>query len=92
MAGNKVIAAVVPLSDRTFIIGDAELMGYVGCKTLASLHDKFTERKKGKRLRPSSQIGKTKYYAKKEVDKYILKMNEWQEVHIAKGRTRDDKA
>ena len=80
MASNKITAAIVPLSDRTFIIGDSELMGYVGCKTLASLHEKFTERKCGARLKPSSQIGKVKYYAKKEVDKFILMMNEWQEV------------
>lgn len=92
MAGNKVIAAIVPLSDRTFIIGDAELMGYVGCKTLASLHEKFTERKCGVSLKPTSQIGKTKYYAKKKVDEFIIAMNEWQEVHVAKRRKQDDKA
>ena len=81
MAGN-VKAAIVPLSDRTFIIGDAELMGYVGCKTLISLKEKFTDRACGVSLKPTSQIGKTKYYAKKEVDKFILMMNEYQEVKL----------
>lgn len=82
MKGRNVTAAIVPLSDRTFIIGDAELMGYVGCKTLISLKEKFTDRACGVSLKPTSQIGKTKYYAKKEVDKFILKMNEYQEVKL----------
>lgn len=82
MAGNRLEAKVLPLSDRTFIIGDAELMGYLGIKSLQTLKEKFTERKVGTRLKPTSQIGKTKYYAKKEVDRMVLLLNEWQEVEV----------
>lgn len=75
---GKVKAIEVPLSDRTFIIGDAELMGYVGVETTSALHKKFFE----KGLRPSSIIGRTKYYSRTMVDKFILKNSEYQEVII----------
>lgn len=74
----KVKAKVVPLSDRTFIIGDAELMGYVGVETSDALHRKFLD----KGLKPTSVIGKTKYYQRTMVDKFILSNNEWQEVRV----------
>lgn len=73
---------IVPLSDRTFIIGDGELMGYLGVSSVETLNKKFFD----KGLKPTSQIGKTKYYAKREVDAFILKMNEYQEVAISRGR------
>lgn len=73
---------IVPLSDRTFIIGDGELMGYLGVSSVETLNKKFFD----KGLRPTSQIGKTKYYAKKQVDAFILQMNEYQEVVIRHGR------
>lgn len=73
---------LVPLSDRTFIIGDGELMGYLGVMSVETLKKKFFY----KGLRPTSQIGKTKYYAKREVDAFILKMNEYQDVVIRQGR------
>lgn len=72
IGGNKVVAKEVPLSDRTFIIGDAELMGYLGVKTTAALHQKFF--KSG--LKPSSVVGRTKYYRKAMVDRFIIKLNE----------------
>lgn len=73
---------IVPLSDRTFIIGDGELMGYLGVSSVETLNKKFFD----KGLKPTSQIGKTKYYAKREVDAFILKMNEYQEVTIGYRR------
>ena len=72
MAGNRVIAKEVPLSARRFIINDAELMGYVGAESTPTLHKKFLDRG----LYPDSVMGKTKYYDKEEVDKFILKNNE----------------
>ena len=72
------IAKRVPINERTFIIGDAELMGYVGCETTAALKKKFLDRG----LRPSSQIGKTKYYRRTMVDQFIEDHNEWQEVSV----------
>ena len=78
MARNKMIAKRVPVNERTFIIGDAELMGYVGCERTAALQNKFLERG----LRPSSQIGKTKYYRRTMVDQFIEDHNEWQEVSV----------
>lgn len=74
--GKRIDPILVPLSGRTFIIGDSELMGYTGVQSAETLHKNFLDRG----LRPTSQIGKIKYYAKKEVDAFILKMNEWQEV------------
>jgi hypothetical protein len=69
---NKVKAVEVPLSDRTFIIGDAELMGYVGVKTTAALKGKFLNRG----LVPTSVIGKTKYYRRTMVDRFIVQHDE----------------
>ena len=65
----KVKAKEISLNERTFIIGDAELMGYVGVETTAALKKKFFDRG----LYPSSMIGKTKYYSRARVDKFILK-------------------
>ena len=79
---RKKITEWLPLSERTFIIGDEELMRYVGCKDSKTLEDKFTNRKIGVSLRPTSQIGRTKYYAKKRVDEYIIMMNELQIVSL----------
>lgn len=72
MAGNKVVAVEVPLSDRTYIIGDAELMGYVGIKTTTVLKEKFLN----KGLKPTSMIGKTKYYRRSTVDRFIVQHDE----------------
>ncbi len=72
IGGNKVAAKEVPLSDRTFIIGDAELMGYLGVKTTEALHRKFFHNG----LKPSSVIGRTKYYRKAMVDRFIIQHNE----------------
>lgn len=71
MAG-KVVAVEVPLSDRTYIIGDAELMGYVGVKTTDMLKQKFLN----KGLKPTSMIGKTKYYRRSTVDRFIVQHDE----------------
>ena len=78
----KMEMKIVPLSDRTFIIGDAELMGYLGVYSTDTLHKNFLD----KGLKPTSQIGRIKYYAKKKVDEFIIMMNEWQEVKINKKR------
>lgn len=82
--GNKLKAKDVPLSDRTFIIGDQELMGYVGVKSTVTLHELFLD----KGLRPASQIGRNKYYRRSAVDKFIEDNSEWQEVHVRPGRPR----
>lgn len=68
MAGwNKIRPKSVSLSDRTFIIGDAELMGYVGIGTYDTLKKKLLD----KGLLPSSVMGKVKYYRRSVVDKFI---------------------
>lgn len=84
MAGNRMIAKRVPVNERTFIIGDAELMGYVGCETTAALMKKFID----KGLRPTSQIGKTKYYRRTVVDQFIEDHNEFQQVNVRPGRRK----
>lgn len=70
--GNRIIAVEVPLSDRTYIIGDAELMGYVGVKTTEALKDKFLN----KGLKPTSMIGRVKYYRRSTVDRFIVQHDE----------------
>ncbi|MBR4564359.1 MAG: hypothetical protein IKO26_07905 [Paludibacteraceae bacterium] len=77
MAGNKIKAIDVPLRDRTYIIGYAELMGYVGCKTPESLHAKFIS----KGLHPISTEG-INYWKKEVVDKWIEDHNEYQEPKV----------
>lgn len=79
---GKVKAKIIPLGDRSYIIGDSELMGYTGCETLDKLRKYFTARKDGQRLTPDSQIGKTKYYLKSRVDEYIIHVSEWQDVEL----------
>lgn len=70
--GNRMVAVEVPLSDRTYIIGDAELMGYVGVKTTEALKEKFLNRG----LRPTSMIGRVKYYRRSTVDRFIVQHDE----------------
>ncbi len=62
----------ISLNERTFIIGDAELMGYVGVKTSEALKAKFFNRG----LVPTSVIGKTKYYRRTMVDRFIVQHDE----------------
>lgn len=75
---KRIIAKQVPLSDRTFIVGDDELMGYLGVNSTATLKKSYLDCG----LKPTSQIGRTKYYDKKQVDKFIINHNEWQEVKV----------
>lgn len=72
MATGRIKSVDIPLSDRTFIIGDAELMGYVGVKTSEALKAKFFNRG----LVPTSVIGKTKYYRRAMVDRFIVQHDE----------------
>lgn len=72
MATGRIKSRDIPLNDRTFIIGDAELMGYVGVKTSEALKAKFLN----KGLTPTSVIGKTKYYRRSTVDRFIVQHDE----------------
>ncbi len=68
MATKRIKPAEVSLNDRTYIIGDAELMGYVGVRTAEALKAKFFD----KGLIPTSVMGKTKYYRRSTVDRFII--------------------
>lgn len=77
MAGKNMIAKPVPVNERTFILGDSELMGYVGVDSTITLHKLFLDRG----LKPCV-IGKKKYYRRTMVDQFIEDHNEWQEVSV----------
>lgn len=82
----KIKAIPIPLSERPHLIGDAELMGYLGIDTKATLDKYFLDREDKRNLRPSSQLSrKLKYYLKKDVDKYIQKMSIIPEIKQKKG-------
>ena len=83
MAGNKIIAKAVPLSDRTFIIGCGELMGYLGVKSIQTLNSNFID----KGLKPII-VNQVRYWKRATVDKWIEDHNEWQEVEIKPGRNK----
>jgi len=73
---SKVKAKIVPLRDRSYIIGDAELMGYTGEETWDSLKKHYLSLG----LRPRMR-GRKKLYLRAEVDRFIEDHDEWQEVN-----------
>ena len=82
MAG-RVKMKVVPLSDRSYIFGDSELMGYTNEQTLTSLKKHYLDLG----LRPRMR-GRKKLYLKSEVDKFIEDHDEYQEVSVRPGRRK----
>lgn len=65
---NYTKAIVVPLSDRPYCIGKAELMGYLGCKDSRTLVADYLE----KGLHWDYRIGMREYYMKASVMQWIV--------------------
>ena len=84
MAG-KVKMKVVPLSDRSYIFGDSELMGYTGERTWDALKKNYLDLGLRPRIR-----GRKKLYLKSEVDKFIEDHDEYQEVSIRPARRKKE--
>ena len=84
---GKIKVKQVPLSDRTYIHGDAELMGYTGALTPATLKKNYLDLGLRPRIR-----GGMKLYKRAEVDQFIEEHDEWQEVHVGYGRRRKAEA
>lgn len=85
--GNKIMIKAVPLSDRSYIHGDAELMGYTGEQTWDSLKKNYLDLGLRPRIR-----GRKKLYLRREVDQFIEEHDEWQEVHVGHGRRKKAEA
>lgn len=80
---GRVKMKIVPLSDRSYIHGDSELMGYTGEKTWASLKTNYLDLGLRPRIR-----GRKKLYLKREVDQFIEDHDEYQEVSVRPGRCK----
>ena len=83
MAGNRIVAAYVPINERTFIVGYAELMGYLGIKSKDILVREYIE----KGLRPII-YGRVNRWRRDVVDKFIEDHDEYQEVSVRPGRSK----
>lgn len=83
MAGNKVVAAYVPINERTYIVGYPELMGYLGVKSIDKLNRDYID----KGLLPQVYAS-TKRWKRAVVDKFIEDHNEWQEVKVRPGKRK----
>lgn len=83
MAGNRIVAAYVPISERTFIVGYAELMGYLGIKSKDILVREYIE----KGLRPII-YGRVNRWRRDVVDKFVEDHDEYQEVSVRPGRSK----
>lgn len=81
MAGNRIVAAYVPINERTFIVGYAELMGYLGIKSKDILVREYIE----KGLRPII-YGHVNRWRRDVVDKFVEDHDEYQEVSVRPGR------
>lgn len=66
----------VPISERPFVIGLDELCGYLGV-CMDTLRTQFLNAG----LKPK-QIGKSAYFYKRDIDLFISKHNEFQEVKV----------
>lgn len=66
----------LPLSERPFVIGYKELCSYLGV-CMDVLRTNFLDAG----LKPK-QIGKSAYFYKRDIDLFIDKHNEWQEVKV----------
>lgn len=84
---GKIKVKQVPLSSRTYIHGDAELMGYTGALTPATLKKNYLDLGLRPRIR-----GGMKLYKRAEVDQFIEEHDEWQEVHVGHGRRKKAEA
>ena len=83
MAGNRIVAAYVPSNERTFIVGYAELMGYLGIKSKDILVREYIE----KGLRPII-YGRVNRWRRDVVDKFVEDHDEYQEVSVRPGRSK----
>ena len=83
MAGNRIVAAHVPINERTFIVGYAELMGYLGIKSKDILVREYIE----KGLRPII-YGRVNRWRRDVVDKFVEDHDEYQEVSVRSGRSK----
>ena len=83
MAGNRIVAAYVPINERTFIVGYAELMGYLGIKSKDILVREYIE----KGLRPII-YGRVNRWRRDVVDKFVEDHDEYQEVSVRPGRIK----
>ena len=83
MAGNRIVAAYVPINERTFIVGYAELMGYLGIKSKDILVREYIE----KGLRPI-RYGRVNRWRRDVVDKFVEDHDEYQEVSVRPGRSK----
>ena len=81
MAGNRIVAAYVPINERTFIVGYAELMGYLGIKSKDILVREYIE----KGLRPII-YGRMNRWRRDVVDRFVEDHDEYQEVSVRPGR------
>lgn len=75
----RVKATYVPLSDRTFINGTSELMGYLGVDTPEKLNRDYID----KGLYPKYYEG-TRRWRKADVDRWIDEHDQWQSVKVRK--------
>lgn len=83
MAGNKIVAAYVPINERTYIVGYAELMGYLGIKSKDKLIRDYID----KGLRPMI-YEHTNRWRRDVVDKFIEDHDEYQDVSVRPGRRK----
>ncbi len=77
MAGNRILAAYVPVNERTYLVGYSELMGYLGIKSKDKLVRDYIEHG----LRPRIYKN-TQRWRREDVDKFIEDNDEYQEVRI----------
>jgi hypothetical protein len=83
MAGNRIVAAYVPINERTYINGYAELMGYLGVKSKDVLIKDYIE----EGLRPKIYKRKNRW-RRDVVDKFVEDHDEYQEVSVRPGRSK----
>ncbi len=67
----QIKALLIPLSERPFCIGKAELMGYLGVKSEETLNENYLS--KGLRCK---LIGRQQYFYKSDIDRFIAEHNE----------------
>lgn len=80
MAGNRIVAKVVPLSERSYIVGYAEMCGYLG----GISKDKLVRDYINYGLVP--KLWKNDYrWKKSDVDKWLDDHDEWQNVEVRPG-------
>lgn len=68
---SQIKAMQVSINERPYLIGKSELMGYLGIKSLDTLHNNYLS--KGLRCK---LIGRQQYYYKSDIDRFILEHDE----------------